>query len=66
MLKPIKKGTPVQEKAGNSTLAFKFEGLKIYNIFKEKNSDDKMKKVFFGASGSAIFYCENRGKPENS
>lgn len=24
-----------------------------------------MKKVFFGASSSALFYCENRGKPEN-
>ena len=22
--------------------------------------------MFFGASGSALFYCENRGKPENS
>ena len=25
-----------------------------------------MKKCFFGASGSALFYFENRGKPENS
>lgn len=25
-----------------------------------------MKKVLFGASGSALFYCENREKPENS